>query len=256
MSHGQVHIYHIDNIYSYYLVNILGRNSGTELTQPSFLSHQMSNIFHDPKLSPIQKRSSATPSPTVSNSKELTVLGLDAGNLYDTGVQEITEIPDDYLNESSVLKHLAKEVKVPSPNGTVKDNIDNLSQKYDTHLDFMNRPPPPEYPKWTTKLPLNARNKMNIEKANLSKSQPDLSKIGVLGGDIITLKNVSSSPRPKTKGREVDTKSENVWSTNELIETLIKENSALKIELDTMYQKASKAHKVMNGFYCSTITFF
>lgn len=224
---------------------LLGRNSGAELTQSSYLPHQMSNIFHDPKLSPIQKRSSATPSPTVSNNKDLTVLCLDGGNLYDTGVQEITEIPDDYLNESSVLKHLAKEVKVPSPNGTVKDNINDLTHKFDAHLDFVNRPPPPEYPKWTTKLPLNSRTKANMEKANLSKSQPDLSKIGILGGDIITLKNVSSSPRPKTKGRAVvDSKSENAWSSNELIETLIKENSALKLELDHMYQKVSKAQKV------------
>lgn len=30
------------------------------------------------------------------------------------GMQEITEIPDDYLNQSHVLKHLAKEMKIPS----------------------------------------------------------------------------------------------------------------------------------------------
>lgn len=29
------------------------------------------------------------------------------------GMQEITEIPDDYLNQSHVLKHLAKEIKCP-----------------------------------------------------------------------------------------------------------------------------------------------
>lgn len=32
---------------------------------------------------------------------------------YEQGMQEITEIPDDYLNQSHVLKHLAKEMKIP-----------------------------------------------------------------------------------------------------------------------------------------------
>lgn len=32
---------------------------------------------------------------------------------YEQGMQEITEIPDDYLNQSHVLKHLAKEIKIP-----------------------------------------------------------------------------------------------------------------------------------------------
>lgn len=135
---------------------------------------------------------------------------------------------------------------MPSPNGTVKDNIDDVSQKFNTHLDFMNRPPPPEYPKWSTKLPLNARNKVKAEKANLSKSQPDLSKVGIekVGGDLMTFKKGASSPRPKTKGREeVESKTESIWSSNELIETLIKENGALKLELDSMYQKVSKAQK-------------
>lgn len=226
----------------YYLCIIVpGRNSGVELGQPSFLNHQSSNIFHDPKLSPVQKRGSASPSPSItSNNKELTIRSCLE---YDTGVQEITEIPDDYLNESSVLKHLAKEVKVPSPNGTVKDNIENISQKFDSHLDFINRPPPPEYPKWSNK----PRNKVNMEKANLSKSQPDLSKVGIdkVGGDLMTFKKGASSPRPKTKGREVESKSENIWCSNELIDTLIKENSALKMELDNMYQKVSKSQKVI-----------
>lgn len=239
---------------------LIGRNSGAELNQSSFLSHQSSNIFHDPKLSPVQKRNSGSPSPSISNSKEHSVRSsLESSNvrLYDTGVQEITEIPDHYLNESFVLKHLAKEVKVPSPNGTVKSNVEELSQKFENHLEFEKRPPPPEYPKWSDKNQnIITRNKNKAEKINLSKSQPDLSKVGIdkMGGDLMSFKKGISVPRPRTKGREeVDPKTETMWSSNELIDILIKENSALKMELENISQKVAKAHKVSNLINCYRI---
>lgn len=53
-------------------------------------------------------------------------------------LQEITDIPDDYLNQSHVLKHLAKEVKTPTPNSRsnshtrdsgVSENSDSLRSR-------------------------------------------------------------------------------------------------------------------------------
>lgn len=72
--------------------------------------------------------------------------------MFDPGMQEITDIPDDYLNQSSVLKHLAKEVKVPSPNGTTLK-----SQNYS----------PPKYQNWSEKLPGSDFNKHSISSETL-----------------------------------------------------------------------------------------
>lgn len=167
---------------------------------------------------------------------------MESGNvrLFDTGVQEITEIPDDYLNQSSVLKHLAKEVKAPSPEGTVKKIVDGLEQLNQPPLKYHefnmdNLPPPPEYPKWMDKSP--GRGKMNPEKVNLSKSHPDLSTLGNV--DFNGFKRGTSAPRPKTKGRE-----EFDCASEEMVDILIKENSALKVEIEQCYQKVAKAQKV------------
>lgn len=40
-------------------------------------------------------------------------------------MQEITEIPEEYLNQSHVLKHLAKEVKLPNRNGSESNTRDS-----------------------------------------------------------------------------------------------------------------------------------
>ncbi|XP_060523638.1 angiomotin-like protein 2 isoform X2 [Cylas formicarius] len=213
-----------------------GRNSSPREITSSSSNYipQQSSLYNDPKSSPIQKRSSATPSPSI------------------TGVQEITEIPDDYLSQSSVLKHLAKEVKVPSPSGTSKDDtIESLLRKFDpTTFDINNLPPPPEYPhKWSEKSPLEAcvnnRNKINSEKLALSKSQPDLTSVGVAKGDFTGFRRGVSAPRPPTKGREEnESNAEEVWPSSEMIEILIKENSALKHELENCYQRVEKTHKL------------
>ncbi|XP_049821497.1 angiomotin-like protein 1 isoform X2 [Aethina tumida] len=215
-----------------------GRNSGpretTNMSPLNYAVHQNSSVFADPKLSPSQKRASASPSPSITS----------------TGVQEITEIPDDYLSQSSVLKHLAKEVKVPSPNGNNKqETIDGM--KFDpSNFDINNLPPPPEYPKWSDKSPLlaavNNKNKINAEKLSLSKSQPDLSSIGMRKhSDFAGFRRGVSAPRPPTKGREEsDSKSEEVWSSADMVEILIQENSALKNELEKCYQTVEKTQKL------------
>lgn len=235
-----------------------GRNSGprdSNISSPSYLSHQTSNLYTDPKLSPVQKRSSASPSPSITSmGRNPSLLADTNSNLVycNTGVQEITEIPDDYLSQSSVLKHLAKEVKVPSPNGTTKnDNLENLLNKYDpSNIDFNNLPPPPEYPKWSEKSPLqqavnNRNNKLNSDKLNLSKSQPDLSTVGTSKCDLSGFRRGVSAPRPPTKGREEnESKGEEIWPSAEMVEILIKENSALKHELENCYQRVERTQRV------------
>lgn len=231
-------------------MNVTGRNSGAELNPPSYINHQ-SNLFQDPKLSPIQKRNSATPSiDGISSNKDHYRTNYDNSiKLYDTGVQEITEIPDDYLSQSSVLKHLAKEVKVPSP--TIKEQVnDKKLQAYDV------RPPPPDYPEMQKKSTGPFKNRGKIEKFSLSKSQPDLSKIGLnkIGGDLVSFRRGVSVPRPRTKGREeYELKEEPMWTPNEMFDTLIKENTALKFELENCYLKIGKAQKVRYSIATITI---
>ncbi|KAJ8968920.1 hypothetical protein NQ314_002011 [Rhamnusium bicolor] len=189
-----------------------GRNSGphetTNMSPPNYLSHQ-ANLYNDPKLSPIQKRNSASPSPSITSTGRVQslLISLDSNlRFYNAGVQEITEIPDDYLSQSSVLKHLAKEVKVPSQNGAAKDeNIENLLNKFDpVNFDINNLPPPPEYPKWADKSPLqqavNSRNKISAEKLNLSKSQPDLSAVGAAKCDFSGFRRGCQHPDLQLKG--------------------------------------------------------
>lgn len=80
---------------------------------------------------------------------------------YGEQMQEITEIPDDFLNQSHVLKHLAKEIKTPnSRRSTTRDSgmSDNLKE-------------PPKYGQWT----IEEQNEQNNNKIK-SKSQPDLTK--------------------------------------------------------------------------------
>nr|XP_023014479.1 uncharacterized protein LOC111504207 [Leptinotarsa decemlineata] len=186
----------------------------------------------------------------VSSSSYNTLIIHSAGDEPWTGVQEITEIPDDYLSQSSVLKHLAKEVKVPSPNSTAKDkNIENLFSFDPVSFDINNFPPPPEYPNWSDKSPLlqavDNKNKINAEKLTLSKSQPDLSNVDSIKCDASFFRRGVSAPRPPTRGREEnESKGEEIWPSAEMVEILIKENSALKQELENCYQRVERTQKL------------
>lgn len=101
---------------------------------------------------------------------------------YDqNGMQEITEIPDDYLNQSHVLKHLAKEIKVPNNRNQTKSNRSSSMR--------LNNATPPKY-EYMANVKKNPRGehcgssninrlKNHNENKNYksrSKSQPDLTK--------------------------------------------------------------------------------
>uniref|UniRef100_A0A6M2DGK4 Putative angiomotin-like protein 1 n=1 Tax=Xenopsylla cheopis TaxID=163159 RepID=A0A6M2DGK4_XENCH len=195
-------------------------------------------------------------------------------NYDEQGMQEITDIPDDYLNQSHVLKHLAKEVKTPTPNSRsnshtrdsgVSENSDSLrsrklsddqftdcgdrSELIDERVrmdsgfgmektltsEYGDSMQPPEYPQWMEESPTNSKFKSTniLEKASLSRSQPELSKLD----DKTDFENNMES-RPKTKGCEVES------CDLETIEELLNENSQLKAELTSCYQKVAKSQKL------------
>lgn len=80
------------------------------------------------------------------------------------GMQEITEIPDDYLNQSHVLKHLAKEIKIP--NGSRRRTSSRESSTLNSDAKD-----PPKYEQWV----IDEQNEQTNNKMK-SKSQPDLTK--------------------------------------------------------------------------------
>lgn len=199
------------------------------------------------------KRTSNSPSPSLSghNAARNSLDGMTSRTTFDTGktntlmilaptislfiilggVQEITDIPDDYLNQSHVLKHLAKEVKAPT-GSNVRDSGASIGpdDKSLTRKDNDYPKPPPDYPKW----PNRGTPRSSARKLALSRSQPDLSCC-----------DNSKNPRPKTRGRE-DIDNSELWPSAEMVEILIKENSALKLEVENCYQRIAKTQKVIN----------
>nr|XP_012138732.1 PREDICTED: angiomotin-like protein 1 isoform X1 [Megachile rotundata]XP_012138733.1 PREDICTED: angiomotin-like protein 1 isoform X1 [Megachile rotundata] len=164
------------------------------------------------------------------------------------GCQEITDIPDDYLSQSQVLKHLAKEVKVPSYSKLTNNggNIDmrvrdgDRGKQNDSESEDR---PPPSY--MSVLLPLKNKSRLlgPMEKLTLSRSQPDLSRIGKPDIDNYNLR--ATSPRPQTKGREeTESAAGEIWPPSEMIQIVIQENSALKLELERCYSKVAKSQKL------------
>ncbi|XP_068966086.1 angiomotin-like protein 1 isoform X2 [Bombus flavifrons] len=164
------------------------------------------------------------------------------------GCQEITDIPDDYLSQSQVLKHLAKEVKVPSYSKLTNNggNIDMRMRDSDrgkqNDSESEDRPPPSYM---SVLLPLKNKSRLlgPMEKLTLSRSQPDLSRIGKPDMDNYNLR--ATSPRPQTKGREeTESATGEIWPPSEMIQIVIQENSALKLELERCYNKVAKSQKL------------
>ncbi|CAH2071728.1 unnamed protein product, partial [Iphiclides podalirius] len=121
-------------------------------------SNTQSSPYHTLKKSETGKKPSGIPLPKAHKEQAVTAnanyIDIGGQRIYtsppDHGVQEITEIPDDFLNQSSVLKHLAKEVaQSPTPRG----------------------PTPPASPR-------HQRDRAK-DKLSLSRSQPDLTSVGV-----------------------------------------------------------------------------
>ncbi|XP_035438302.2 angiomotin-like protein 2 isoform X2 [Spodoptera frugiperda] len=133
-----------------------------------------SSPYHTLKKNEGVKKPSGIPVPKLHKEQNVTTTAnyIDIGGqrIYtsppDHGVQEITEIPDDFLNQSSVLKHLAKEVaQSPTPRGP-------------TPPASPRAPAPPRDDSRKAKGKCS-KAKLSKEKLNLSRSQPDLTSVGV-----------------------------------------------------------------------------
>lgn len=89
-------------------------------------------------------------------------------------MQELAEIPADYLNQSHVLKHLAKEIKIPvqrrRSNTTRDAGVIPEKPKQETPVKD-----PPKYGQWIIEEQHEVINNINNNKTK-SKSQPDLTK--------------------------------------------------------------------------------
>lgn len=150
------------------------------------------------------------------------------------GMQELTEIPEEYLNQSHVLKHLAKEAKIPNNNNTNSNNIhhhhNNTNQSnINTNNNIRNRSDsntrdsgvsentdsrdPPKYgSNWTSdEHQHQPQSTQQLHKLK-SKSQPDL-----------------------TRSTDIDM---------EDVENLVKENTLLKQQLNSCYLKVAKSQKL------------
>ncbi|XP_053603521.1 angiomotin-like protein 2 [Plodia interpunctella] len=138
-----------------------------------------SSPYHTLKKSEVGKKPSGIPLPKVHKEQPVTTTAnyIDIGGqrIYtsppDHGVQEITEIPADFLNQSSVLKHLAKEVaQSPSPQSPSPQSPSPQSPS---------RPASPRSPPDRKLKGKGSKAKLSKEKLNLSRSQPDLTSVGV-----------------------------------------------------------------------------
>lgn len=150
---------------------------------------------------------------------------------YGEQMQEITEIPDDFLNQSHVLKHLAKEIKTP---------VNRRSNTRDSGMsDNADLKDPPKYAQWT----IEEQNEQNNNKVK-SKSQPDLTKWD--------RRNERKSWISKrflilylSRLTDIDL---------EAMETILKENQLLKQQLHSCYMKVAKTQKVREFECPATVT--
>lgn len=129
-------------------------NSNRSSMDVSTCSYNTLIIHNDDSMYSSMNNDYVSPPPYINKMKER------PRSYGEKGMQEITEIPDDYLSQSHVLKHLAKEVKIPNRSESVTRDS-GVSENTDSK----------DHPKWTMEE--------NIQNNKLkSKSQPDLTRLG------------------------------------------------------------------------------
>ncbi|XP_077294805.1 uncharacterized protein LOC143917206 isoform X2 [Arctopsyche grandis] len=197
------------------------------------------------------KKSSGIPLAMNTSHKDRNSLPRNSGNFMDVmsnqrvynsssehGVQEITEIPDDYLNQSSVLKHLAKEVaqsptsRSPSaPPATPPTPSGDRASPAAVSASPRQTATQGAISKGLTGV--KARGRLSKDKLSLSYSQPDLSSVGV---------------RPLPGGSESSwleaSELDEIGCYTDMLDMLVQENAQLKNQLDDAWQKIAKSHKL------------
>lgn len=154
-------------------------------------------------------------------------------------IKEISEMPDDdddddddYLSQSTVLKHLAKEINLPAQQRR-SNQRDSGEQHNSTHtsgsvvMDSKEGQPPKYQPKC----------KKNSSNNSSSRGCGDQSKC--------TTTTVANN---KLKSKSQPDLSRIIDIDLETIEALMKENVLLKQQLNTCYMKVAKTQKVRKGF--------
>ncbi|XP_041971294.1 angiomotin-like protein 2 [Aricia agestis] len=196
-------------------------------------SPSQSSPYHTLKKSDGSKKPSGIPLPKVHKEQPIsgTANYIDIGGqrIYtsppDQGVQEITEIPDDFLNQSSVLKHLAKEVaQSPTPRGPTPP-ASPLSVRCSSK--------PREERKGK-----GSKAKLSKEKLSLSRSQPDLTSVGVRG----VPGGSESSGWCSGEGEAEGEAEEDAFAA--VLDTLAAENHQLKRQLADACGRLAKTNKL------------
>lgn len=172
--------------------------------------------------------SSASSSPTLSNATQ-------------GQTREINEIPDDYLSQSHVLKHLAKEMKVVTPD--LKEENEANPPRRLLLLDLSPRTQS-RFIDHRYSTPVHTTTPLDVQgKFSLSRSQPDLTQL-VAAKAAQDRSQAASMYRQTTKAKPSANKAELVWPASEMIQLLVKENSMLKAELEICFRKVAKSQKV------------
>lgn len=209
MDHPQSNRSSLDVSQSSYNTLIIHDNNDTQPlfsapSNPGLIKHELYFI-----------NSSPSPPNYGSNKKEKSAsrsFGNYSGQMHGSGQENImtpiTENEQQYLNQSYVLKHLAKEVKMSNAVESTRDSgvSENNSSSQNQN--------------WSNDSIANSRNK--------SKSQPDLTKL-VDGNDNQETNNNNSAT--------------NTLSFNDF-EQLEVENTKLRQQLNDCFLKVSKSQKV------------
>ncbi|XP_061377419.1 angiomotin-like protein 2 [Danaus plexippus] len=195
-------------------------------------STTQSSPYHTLKKSDAVKKPSGIPLPKVHKEQTVTASAnyIDIGGqrIYtsppDQGVQEINEIPDDFLNQSSVLKHLAKEVtQSPTPRGLTPPASPHSTRA-------------PSKPREERKGK-GSKAKLSKEKLNLSRSQPDLTSVGVRA-----VPGGSESSGWCSGGEGSLEEADDAFAA--VLDALAAENHALKRQLADACERVAKTHKL------------
>ncbi|XP_063840785.1 uncharacterized protein LOC135089264 isoform X1 [Scylla paramamosain] len=176
---------------------------------------------------------------------------------------DLPDIPSSYLDQSEVLKHLLKRegkgsgcsdqsasssnsgINLITENGMMTRDLSQapLFRDLDSSgsYDLLNLPPPPAYPMWRSKQSEKSERQVefgnhSVEKASLSKSQPDLTRIN-------NAKD-ASSPKELLSQRVVSGQTDYAEGPmQEVADLLAQENSALKMEVDMYHRKVAKLQR-------------
>ncbi|XP_068217068.1 LOW QUALITY PROTEIN: serine-rich adhesin for platelets-like [Palaemon carinicauda] len=166
---------------------------------------------------------------------------------------DLPDIPSSYLDQSEVLKHLLNRDGRSGKNnqsgsssnsaidmlesvGTASKNTSQLPLLSDMDITVnYNNYPPPAYPIWRQDDSEKSEH-IDLTKSSLSKSQPDLSRLG-------SPKEIST-PKELLSQRIVSGQTDSSEGhLQERADILARENNALRIEVDMYHRKVAKLQR-------------